>query len=59
MPFRPGKGFWVLGLTFLHTHYVVFDMEKQRVGIARSILASANMDYQLNASFLSLAQSEE
>lgn len=27
MPFGEGKGFWVLGLTFLHNYYAVFDMD--------------------------------
>ena len=32
------KRFWVMGLTFFHNYYAIFDADEMRVGLAESIL---------------------
>ena len=37
--FPEGKKFWVMGLTFFHNYYTVFDVENKRIGLAESKLS--------------------
>ncbi len=39
MQFPQNKGFWVMGITFFHNYYTVFDVDNLRVGIAKSVLS--------------------
>jgi len=39
----PSNKMWVLGLSFFHNYYTVFDLEKKRVGFVESLLANHNI----------------
>lgn len=34
--------FWVMGLTFFHNYYTIFDSDNKRVGMAESKLSKFN-----------------
>ena len=36
MDFGGSSPFWIMGLTFFHNYYTVFDQQNQRIGIAQS-----------------------
>ena len=40
--FPEDNRFWVMGLTFLHNYYTVFDVENKRIGFAESSLSNIN-----------------
>jgi hypothetical protein len=35
-----GDPFWIMGLTFFHNYYTVFDQDNSRIGFAESIYSS-------------------
>lgn len=39
LQFPQNNRFWVMGLTFFHNYYTVFDVDNQRVGFAESALS--------------------
>lgn len=38
--FPANNRFWVMGLTFFHNYYTVFDVDNQRIGFAESKISS-------------------
>jgi hypothetical protein len=37
--FPESRKFWVMGLTFFHNYYTVFDVENKRIGLAESAIS--------------------
>jgi hypothetical protein len=37
LDFNAYARFWILGVTFFHNYYTVFDIENKRIGFAESI----------------------
>lgn len=36
LDFPKNNRFWIMGITFFHNYYTVFDMDNQRIGFAES-----------------------
>jgi len=51
--FSPSNRFWIMGLTFFHNYYTVFDIDNKRIGFAESILSD------FKESIIELSENEE
>jgi hypothetical protein len=57
--FPPNNRFWVMGVTFFHNYYTVFDVDNQRIGFAESTLSSLTNSIQTVPSALSVLGERE
>ena len=59
LSFPADNRFWVMGLTFFHNYYTVFDVDNARVGFAESTLSSLTGTIQAEElEFTNLIQSD-
>jgi hypothetical protein len=60
LEFPPRNEFWVMGLTFFHNYYTVFDVENKRIGMAESAISEfRNSIKEEKIKYIGLKQEEE